>query len=592
MEVLCVLVAERVTKFIQNRVIVINYRYNGNMLGHSLDYIKKHRSLLWLIIPAFFLQMLVMMPSGTNFCLGENCGIHFWGVHSHDSMWHLEIANVAFRTFPFQVPSYSGGVLSGYNILMDVILYGFSLVGIPSIVTLFKIVPVVWFFFYTLLTISFARKIRDTKQFVLLSLFFVYFAGHLGYFLQIYHDGSIFKGSQSFSLQSMTTLLNTQFALTLPMILAQLAILKSKGRSLIHIILMGVLTFFVFGLKFYGGVISLLILGFYLFDWIIDKKKLRNVIKPAIIFILLTLASIILFYNPFQASQTGSIFIFSPFATVHSMIEAPNMVYLRDMVNARYFLYEHGWSPRLVYIELLSTFLYVFFNFGVRFFGIIYLVIKVLVKRTKFEMYLLGLVFASIALSVLLIQKGDWWNTVQFSYYGIFISNFMIVIFLDDMIRTFGKKSLVFVISILILAFPATLQTVYAFSKSDTLYISRQELQAMKYLQNKPDGVVFNSFLASEGYPFLDYRTSGYVGAFSEKQVYFGHMGPLNIIGVHFKDRWDAIKNNECEVFSSITYIYYVKRHDDTILKACEANLFQKFEQGFENKEVIIYQKK
>ncbi|PIZ62932.1 hypothetical protein COY16_03240 [Candidatus Roizmanbacteria bacterium CG_4_10_14_0_2_um_filter_39_13] len=536
--------------------------------------------------------MLVMMPSGTDFCLADRCGIHFWGVHSHDSMWHLEIANVAFLTFPFQVPTFSGGVLSGYNILMDIVLYGFSLIGIPSIITLFKIVPIVWFFFYTLLTISFARKIRDTKQFILLSLFFVYFAGHLGYFLQLYHDGSIFKGSQSFSLQSMTSLLNTQFALTLPMILAQLALLKSKSRSLISVITMGVLTFFIFGLKFYGGVISSLILFFYLLDWMIEKKTITKLIKPVIMFFLFTSASIILFYNPFQASQTGSIFIFSPFAIVHSMIEAPNMVYLRDMVNARYYLYEQGWSPRLLYIELLSTFLYVFFNFGVRFIGIIYIFIRALVRRTRFEMYLLGLVFASIALSVLLIQKGDWWNTVQFGYYGIFISNFMIVIMLDDMIRTFGKKSLIIVISIIILAFPATLQTVNAFTKSDTLYISRQELQAMKYLKNKPDGVVFNSFLATDGYSFLDYRTSGYVAAFTDKQVYFGHMGPLNIIGVPFRERWEAIKNNECDVFTNVDYIYYVKGHDDTILNECDTNLIQKFEQGFENNEVIIYQKK
>lgn len=533
-----------------------------------------------------------MMPSGTDFCLGGRCGIHFWGVHSHDSMWHLEIANVAFRTYPFQVPTYAGSILSGYNILMDIILYGFSLIGIPSIVSLFKIVPIIWFCFYTLLTISFARKIRDTKQFVLLSLFFVYFAGHFGYFLQLYHDGSIFKGTQSFSLQSMTTLLNTQFALTLPMILAQLTLLKSKSRSLSDVIVMGTLTFFIFGLKFYGGVISLLILFFYLLDWVIDKKNIKLLIKPALIFVLFTIGSVILFYNPFQATQTGSIFTFSPFATVHSMIEAPNMVYMKDMVNARYYLYEHGWSPRLVYIEFLSTVLYIFFNFGVRIIGIVYLSIKAIVKRSKFDLYLLGTVFASIALSVFLIQKGDWWNTVQFGYYGIFISNVMIVILLDDTMRTFGKKSLVFVISILILAFPTTIQTVYSFTRPDTLYISQKEVEAMNYLKNQPNGVIFNSFKAPEGYSFLDYRTSGYVAAFTNKQLYLAHMGPLNIIGVDFSKRLARVNDNDCSLFDDIDYIYYVKGHDRTILDHCGEKLDQTFAIGYENDEVSILQMK
>lgn len=172
-----------------------------------------------------------MMPSGTNFCIEDRCGIHFWGVHSHDAMWHLEIASVAFKTFPFQVPTFAGETLSGYNILMAYFLYLLSLIGIPPIFTLFKIIPPVWFILYTLIGIQFARAIKDKILFVFIFLGAIYFADHFGYILYLYHHGSLFIGDQSFSLQSLTSLLNTQFALSLPLLMLQFLILKEKKIS-------------------------------------------------------------------------------------------------------------------------------------------------------------------------------------------------------------------------------------------------------------------------------------------------------------------------------------------------------------------------
>jgi len=131
------------------------------MLGHAIDYIRKHTALILLILPAFILQMLVMMPSGSNICMNGHCGYHFWGIHSHDSMWHLEIAAVAFKSYPFLVPTFAGSVLSGYNILMDLIVFVISLAGIPPIIMLFKIVPIIWFVLYTLIAITFSQKLKD-----------------------------------------------------------------------------------------------------------------------------------------------------------------------------------------------------------------------------------------------------------------------------------------------------------------------------------------------------------------------------------------------------------------------------------------------
>ena len=534
-----------------------------------------------------------MMPSGTTMCLGDRCGVHFWGIHNHDSMWHLEIATVSFLSWPFIVPTYAGELLSGYNILMDYVIYIISYIGIPPIITLFKIIPVVWFVFYTSIAIHLALKIKKSALFVVLTLFLLYFADHFGYLIQLYHEGTIFKGSQSFSLQSLTSLLNTQFALSLPFIMAQLVMLIERKFTTKNAFIMGILTFIIIGLKFYGGVVSLIIAGFYIVESLYHDKKIIRSFKYSLIILGIACLSILFFYNPLAANDSGSVLTFSPFATVHSVIEAPDMLYMRDLVNARYFLYEHGWSPKLFYIELLSTFLYFCINFGTRIFGIAYLIGKILMRKaSRFEVYILLTAFFAFVLNVMLIQKGDWWNTVQFGYYAIFLSNFLLSILLFDLITHVKKFVVVIAACIILLTIPSTIVTIKGFMSTSSTYISTAELKAMSELKKLPNGVVFNSFEAPNGYPFLDYRTSGYVSAFTGKQMYLAHLGPLNIIGVDASTRLSRVNTNDCTVFNEVDYIYYVKGHNDLILKTCKITIKQTFVNVYSNGEVTILGKK
>src|SRR3989344_1317305 len=121
------------------------------------DYIRKHKLLLLIILPAFFLYMLVIFPSGTFFCFPKACGINFWGVHGHDGIWHMAIANVSFNKFPFVSPIFSGEKLYGYNYLLDFFIFVLTKIGIPSIVSYFKIFPLIWFFLFSGLLIKLGR---------------------------------------------------------------------------------------------------------------------------------------------------------------------------------------------------------------------------------------------------------------------------------------------------------------------------------------------------------------------------------------------------------------------------------------------------
>src|SRR3990167_500056 len=160
-------------------------------MGIVFDYIKKYKFLLLIILPAFLLYMLIIFPSGSFYCLKNSCGINFWGVHGHDAVWHLAIANVSFKSYPFQAPTFSGENLYGYNWLLDFVIFLLTKTGIPAVISYFKILPVLWFALFTSLIIVLARKIKDDPVFISLFLFFNYFAGSFYYLIKLWRYGSI-----------------------------------------------------------------------------------------------------------------------------------------------------------------------------------------------------------------------------------------------------------------------------------------------------------------------------------------------------------------------------------------------------------------
>jgi hypothetical protein len=520
--------------------------------------------------------------------------MHFWGVNSHDAMWHLEIAAVSFRHWPFVVPTFSGAQLSGYNILMDLIIYLISLIGIPATFTLFKIIPLVWFAAYTLILITLARKIHNSKLFVALVLFVSYFAGHIGYLLQLYHRSPIFGGTQSFALQSATILLNTQLALSLPFLFYLLILIKEKKFDLKSTFIFSIIVAVIMSLKFYGGVIAVFFGVIYFVESYIKKKKLIYSLQQGLILAVPTLIAVFLFYNPLAASSTGSVFTFAPFSTVHSMIEEANMVYLPNMVNARYFLYENSmYSPRLLFIELFSTLIYIVLNFGTRIFGLGYVLYRIIRRTvTRIEVYILLGILLSVSLTIALIQKGDWWNTVQFSYYGIFLSNILLGLFLFELFKRKNVFLTLLGVLILVMTIPQNVNTIQGFASKNTSYISKEELDALSFLKTQPNGVVYNAFKAKDGYPFYDYRNSGYVSAFTNKQSYLSHLGPLNIIGIDSSKREARVDNKDCSLLSEVEYIYFVKKHEPGILESCKFEFTNNFEQIYSNKEVLIFKNK
>ncbi|MCA9372212.1 hypothetical protein KC726_04940 [Candidatus Woesebacteria bacterium] len=421
-----------------------------------------------------------------------------------------------------------------------------------------------------------------------------YFAGSFGYLLILYHGGSLATGSYSVSLQSANLLLNPPFALSLPIIFYLLVLIYEKNYSLkttIHFIL-GVIAIVAF--KFYGIVVAGVFSLIFFYEMVKSKQiPWKQIILRLLFFFCLFFLMVIFVYNPFRSPTSEPLFKFSPFAMVHATIEERDLLYLPNIVNARYYLYAQGvWGPRLLAIELFSTAIFILLHFGARILGLVYICFQFFRRKTtSHNYYIFFTIVATTLATILFIQRGEWWNTVQFSYYGIALSNIFLAIVVFKIMQ---KKTLLRYIlagSIIVLLLPQNYQIFTTFTTRNSIYIDDKELEALAYLDKQPYGVVFTAFQDVEKqYRFLPYKLTGYVSAFTDKPIFYGHEAQMSITGIDYRERKARVESLDCTIFDEVDYIYFVKTLKRDFLDACQPQVGT-FSRIYENDLVEIYSK-
>ncbi len=564
-------------------------------MKESIEYIKKYKLLLLIIVPAFFLYLLVIFPSGSYYCFEGQCGYYFWGAHGRDAIWHLAIAEISFDKIPFIAPTFAGERLYGYNWLLDFIIFLLARLGVPSIISYFKLLPIAWFIIFTILLIVLARKIKDTIFFVGLFLFLSYFAGSFSYLLTFYHNKTIQNSSTLLSQPVIHTMSNLQYAFSLLFFLSLLILIKDREFNLKKILTSGIIIFFMLGLKFYGGLLSIFLLSIYLILNIL-KTKLKNFLLYCFVISTFVLLGIFLFYDPLASFKTGSTFGFAPFALVHTITESPDQFYLQTMTDARYYLQQFGIGPRLVMIESLNLAIFLFFYLGTRFFGLLYVVVLFFRRKLgKFDASVILTTYFSIFLTVMLVQKGEWWNTIQFFFYAIFLLTIYLAKLVYDLFQKKQKILLLIGLIIIFLSLPTSYDVFWHFLRvSRPAYLSEEEIKALSFLKNQPDGVVFGPFhkedqmFLTKTIPLNSYKDSSYVAAFSGKQLYFAEAQTLSVTSVSYESRLERIRKLDCSMLNEIDYVYEIKSfsNSEKIMKKCKPTYSKKV---FENKAVLIY---
>ena len=533
-------------------------------------------------------QVMSTFRSGLTF----SYGVGFWGPNSHDGVWHMALINQLIKSVPPGNPIYSGIVLKNYHYFYDLLVAATNyLSGIPVVDLIFRFYPVILSLMLGIGSYYLFLRLVNNKIAGIFSLYLIYFAGSFGWIVEFFRERHFGGESAFWANQAVSFNLNPPFAISLIIIIAFLHIIFSRSRNLcLAILLAGSLI----GFKSYGAILvltTLLLVGLFKRQW-----------SYLIIFVGAGLLSLLIFLPNFDIS--ANLLIFAPFWFIHSMIDSPDRVgWLRITLMREAGFAKNNWL-KIFASESLSLIIFIAGNLGLRVVSLLLLTrIKSIVKN---ENLLFIFVFAllSFLIPILFIQSGNPWNTIQFSYYGMYVAALASgAVFYK--VLGLSKAILVPFIFVLITLIPIN-SVVTAngyFGKTPHAFVPPGEIAGLQFLAGEPDGAILTypydknlKTTISEPWPINVYDSTAYVAAFSKKAVFLEDEPQNQILLTDYKKRSVASNDfflkplSESTKFlqnNHIKYIYIPKifnvRLDEGI------NIVKNI---FENAEVVIYQVK
>ena len=536
-----------------------------------INYLINHKLLL---IPALLyvgLSLSFIVGNGLYRC-ETGCGLYIGQWHLHDSMWHLALAKLGFGSFPLVHPEYSGASLSGYNYLLDFVIFILSNLGLSPLFVFFRLLPVVFSILFVYFVYDYALEKSRDPLYVFSFSCFMFFGSSFTYLITWFYNNSLYYSSMKgfpvvTSVQPSLIFLNLQFAYSLLSFFLIFKLLKSTSlKKYFFIPLLIVLTF---GLKFYGGVVLVL------FVVLLSLNNLK-LLAATVVAVLL---SYILFYNGGTESFP---FSFAPFALTHLMFDDPLLFYNHKITLARYYLYEQGISLRLVVIEAGAVILFALINFGTRLFALPMLFSKKTRSTwTKNEFTMLSIIILTFLVPVFFVQDGGWYNTMQFLYYGVFFAGFFAADYLYNMLSQKTLKSIIFGLTIIVLSLPNAVDQLRYISAKQNL-ISDDELAGLNFLSTQKTGSIFVT---------NSQKKTAYISALSGQPTYFTDLDQLMVTNVDYQERLSQLDNLGSRDLKSIyaNYWYLHKSDEDYQVLRPRLDTMPQFTNIYENNTVLIY---
>lgn len=577
------------------KLIFVYLLINAFLLAKNYKLFAKLKSkpsvgILGLIFAGTVFQQLPVFKNGLTFPYGMG----FWGPNTHDGVWHISLINQLTKSIPPQNPIFAGEQLRNYHYFYDLLVAATNYISaIPVLDLLFRFYPVVFSLLlgsgtYFIIQTLFKQRLTvfQNRIATFLALYFVYFAGSFGWvveFIKLRHLGgeSAFWANQSISFN-----LNPPFAISLVAVLAILQLLptlKSKASVLVLTVLAGTLISF----KAYAAILILLT---FLLAGILKRNR-----HYILVFFTSATFSALLFLSNFSIGK--QLIIFSPFWFIHSMIDSPDRVGWVRLSLARITGLEQGNWFKFLSAEALGLTIFLVGNLGTRVFALLSLVnIKNIVRHQNL---LFLLIFSSLSFLIptLFIQSGNPWNTIQFIYYGLYISAIVSAVVLSAILQKGKIISFIIILSIIIVTPINSWATANGYlSYQPHGKISSEEVEALQFLKLQEDGVVLTypyderlKTKLAEPWPLFVYDSTAYVSAFGGKVAFVEDEGQNQILLTDYKKRLVASKDffirPDMEFLKkyNIRYIYLPQmvniKLDDSF---SVVNIF-------ENKETIIY---
>lgn len=551
-----------------------------------MKFLRVHSIFTWIMIGLSATLLLVSLPSGQHYCSADGCGIMYWGAHEHDGVWHLAVISTLLDHFPFQLPNMSGAPLQGYNYLLDLILALFAKVSfLPATTWYFLIMPILAWGAMVGATLSFARVYRPSKTFPAWLLFFTVFGSSLGFALTWLHGRGLSGASSLLLMQPLQYPLNPQLFLSLILLYPYLLFLSKPRPSRWSPLVTAGYLFLFFGLKFYTGVIALTLWIYQTLSIGIRERRIPLLTSLGVG--IGTASAYFLFYK--TQSHAGFPLLLKPFATVNPIVEDAQLLYNQVLANRLYL--PHDWQWYL--LELLITCLFLIFNFGSRILAWSGLVVPSTSTATMSSLRRLLFVggVTGVLLTILFVQRGVWWNTVQFTYVSFFLFGIIAAEGADRLwlSRSWWGRSLV--VGIVLLTIPTNFDVLSTFGQfPGTSMISDTEMAALRFLKTQPSGTVFVPRFTQSPIPSRILHTqydTAFIPAYTGHPTYLSDLVQLDLTGTQYQERLNRMNHLDCTVLSDVTYLYETSDHPYIqAFESCPLALTQ----IFTNTSVTIYQ--
>lgn len=543
-------------------------------------------------VAALLLAMIVVLPttvtSGLNYCDSMGCSIQFWGAHEHDGIWHMAVSRMLADGHGQIMPTLAGVKLTGYNIMLDWVLALLSNISGVSLGNwYFRIIPLVWFGTFVLMLHKIQIAYKLNKYFTPIAIIFGFLGTSFSYLITLARSGTLFGSSSLLSMQSALTLFNPQLGLSLLCVIGYWLVIAKKKLGIYEYAQIGVLLAIALGLKFYTGII----MGMMILAWVGSQARFELADKPRYLVKLALLAIpsfivLILFYSP----GTGNFpLIWRPFAPVNPLIEDKSLLYIPQLANRLYS--ENGLI--LFIVELVITILFITMNFGSRLFGVVALFWSK--KRlTQLEYQLIVGTLAALACSVLLVQRGVWWNTVQFLHFALFMSGILATLGLVQSLQNKSRWTYWIVGTVLLVTIAPNIDVTRTYlTYPGTSQISSAELEALEFLNKLPDGVVYTPVftrneMSNSNPPLLsETHDTAYIPAYSGKQTYLSDQIQLELLSLQYRERLEKMMKYDCEILNNVKYLYEQKTVPySNNFESCSNTSLKRV---FENETATIY---
>ena len=543
-------------------------------------------SIVSLILIGSIIWSLTMVRSGINY----NFGLGFWGPNGHDGVWHMALANNLAKG-SLENPVFAGENIKNYHIGFDLLLALLHKITNISISHLyFQILPTLFAVLIGFLVYKFVYLWRGSKSESLWATAFVYFSSGFGFVVTAIRDGQFTGESMFWSQQSVSTLVNPPFALSLIVMLSGLIALQKKNL-LLSILFFGLLI----QVKAYAAILvlcGLFVAGVY---------QLITNHQSSITKVFLGSLVLNLFLLGLIKNDSLSVFVWQPMWFLETMMSySDRLDWTRFYSAMTTYKMGHIWFKGL--LAYFSAFvIFLIGNMGLRIIGFDFFF------KTKIDSLLVlitTVMGVAIVIPMFFVQNGTPWNTIQFFYYYLFFFS----IFAGIVISWLNKKFAVIFLIFAVLGAWTTLQ--HYLPKMPQSFVSKNEIEALDFLAKQPDGVVltypFDKYKATEAIknpprPLYLYDSTAYVSALSKKTVFLEDEVNMNIMGYDWKNRREEVLNFVSTLDkkigkdfldkNNIKYLYLAKKISPLVgeylkLGSTELGL----NMIFENKESIIYQ--